>query len=216
MGVEDLHHFAYKDHIIAAGLTFVLLTVFGLVLRARMSLVPGKAQQVMELFVSGVYGLLEENMGKEGRKYIPLIATLGLFILISNLMGMVPGLSSSTGNYNTPVACALIVFVYYNFQGIKEHGFGYIKQFTGPIWWMVPLMLPIEIISHCARPFSLSMRLFMNIAGEHLVVGIIAGIAPWVIPIPLMALGLLAACIQTFIFVMLTTLYIAGAKSHDH
>lgn len=216
MGVEDMHHFAFKDHIIAAGLTFIVLTVFGLILRSRLNPIPGGAQQVMEVLLTGLNGLLEENMGKEGRRYLPLIATFALFIFISNIMGMMPGHTSATGNFNTTVGCSIIVFVYYHFQGIKEHGFGYIKQFTGPFWWLIPLMLPIEIISHCARPFSLSMRLFMNIAGEHVVVATIAGIFPWLLPIPIMALGLIAATIQTFIFVMLTTLYIAGARSHDH
>jgi F-type H+-transporting ATPase subunit a len=216
MGIEDMHHFAYKDHIIAAGLTFVLITLFALVVRSRMSLLPGKGQQMMELLVGGLIGLLETNIGKEGRRFLPIVGTFSLFILISNLLGMIPGCSSATGNFNTTVACALIVFVYYHFQGIREHGFHYIHQFTGPVWWLIPLMLPIEIISHMARPFSLSMRLFINIAGEHLVVGIIAGLVPLLVPVPIMALGLLAACLQTFIFVMLTTLYIAGARSHDH
>ena len=129
---------------------------------------------------------------------------------------MVPSFSAATGNFNTTVACALVVFIYYNYLGVKEHGAAYVKQFMGPMPVLAPLMFPIEIISHLARPFSLSVRLFGNISGEHIIALVFYGMVPWIVPVPFMAFGLFAAFLQTFIFIMLTQVYIAGALSHDH
>lgn len=212
----DLHHFAVYDHIVAAAITLLICTFVAFRTKSKLSMVPGHFQQVVEVTMEGIMGMLSENMGDRGRRYIPLVGTLAFFIFIGNLLGLIPSFSSSTSNFNTTVACALIVFIYYNFEGVREHGFGYIKHFFGPVWWLAPLMFPIEIISHLARPFSLSVRLFFNISGEHIVAGIIYGLIPLLVPVPLLALGLFAAVLQTFIFVILTTLYLSSAIDHAH
>jgi len=221
---KEVHDLLLVDHIIASGLVFLTLLVLSLVVRANISLVPGRLQQVIELVLTFLLDMLEENIGKDGRKYMPLIGTLAFFIFTANFLGMVPGFSAATGNFNTTVACALVVFFYYNYLGLREHGPSYVKHFTGSIAWLAPLMIIIEIIGHLARPFSLGIRLFGNIGGEHLITGVIykfiplllAGMIPVVLPVPMMVLGLFAALLQTYVFIMLTQVYIAGALSHDH
>lgn len=204
------------DHVVAACITFLFLLLLALMVKVSVKLVPGHLQQVVEVVVQSLLGLLDENLGEKGRKYLPLIGTLAFFIFISNFMGMWPTFSAATGNFNTTVACAVIVFLYYNFQGLKEHGIGYIKHFMGPVSWMAPLMFPIEIISHLARPFSLAIRLFGNISGEHAVTLTFYSLFAFLLPVPMMAFGLFAAFLQTFVFILLSTLYIQGALSHDH
>ena len=213
---KDLHDLAMIDHVISAGILFVIILIMGLLVKSSISLVPGKLQQVLEVTVQGLDGLLVDVVGPEGRKYLPLIGGLAFFIFLSNFMGMVPSFSAPTGNFNTTVACAVVVFFYYNWQGFQEHGVGYVKHFLGPIWWLAPLMLVIEFIGHLARPLSLSMRLFGNISGEHVATSVFYDIFSFVLPLPMMALGLFAAFLQTFIFIMLTMVYIAGSISHDH
>ena len=206
----------YYDHIVASLIVFAICIVMGLILKGGLKLIPGHFQQVIEVTLQGLVGMLEDNIGKNGRKFLPLIGTLAFFIFLSNLMGMVPTFSSSTSNFNTTVACAIIVFIYYNYLGFKEHGFGYVKHFMGPMPFLAPLMFVIEIISHLARPFSLGIRLFGNISGEHIVAAVFYSMVPYLVPVPLMVIGLFAAFLQTFIFIMLTQVYIAGALSHDH
>jgi len=212
----ELSEFVVYDHLVAVCIVAIFLTVLALVVRAKVQLIPGKLQQVMEVVLQALLGMLEENIGKEGRKYLPLVGTLAFFIFLCNFLGMIPTFSAATSNFNTTIACALVVFIYYNWQGLREHGAGYLKHFAGPIPWLAPLMIPIEIISHLARPFSLGVRLFGNIGGEHLVSLVFYSMVPILIPVPLMAIGLFAAFLQTFVFIMLTMVYIAGAIAHDH
>jgi len=204
------------DHVVAAGVVFLILSVIAVTIKFGINLVPGPLQQLIEVVVEGLLGLLDDNLGERGRQYLPLIGTLAFFIFLSNFLGMVPFFSAATGNFNTTVACALIVFIYYNYQGLKEHGFGYLKHFLGPVSWMAPMMLPIEIVSHLARPFSLAIRLFGNISGEHAVVLTFYGLFAWLLPMPMMAFGLFAAFLQTFVFILLSSLYVQGAIAHDH
>ena len=213
---KDPHHMALWDHVVAAGIVFIILTVLALLVKGKMSMIPNGLQQVMEVVVKGLADMVDENIGVGGRRFLPLVGGLAFFIFTANFLGMVPTFSAATGNFNTTVACALIVFVYYNYVGVREHGFSYIKQFMGPSYLLAPLMFPIEIISHLARPFSLSVRLFCNISGEHMVSLVFYSLIPFFLPIPVMALGLFAAVLQTFVFIMLTQLYIAGAMSHEH
>lgn len=214
----DIFHFdTHKwDHVVAAGVVFVILTLLALAVKAGKNLIPGTLQQINEVTVAGLADMLTENMGPRGRQYLPLIGTLAFFIFLSNLLGMVPAFSAATSNFNTTVACAVIVFIYYNYQGFKEHGIAYLKHFMGPIPLMAPLMFPIEIISHLARPFSLAIRLFGNISGEHAVTGAFYTLFAWLLPVPLMAFGLFAAFLQTFVFVLLSIIYISGSIAHDH
>src|SRR4051794_20197858 len=200
----------------------LLLTAFSLLVRSRLSVDdPGKLQIVLEDAITGLFGMLDDIVGPKGRRYLPLVGTLGVLIWACNLSGMVPGLMAPTSNYNVTLGCAITVFVYYHFQGIKEQGVGaYLKHFAAPPGapiWIAPIMLPIELISHFSRVLSLSLRLFGNIFGEELVILILASIVPFVVPLPMMLLGLLTSTLQAAIFVMLTMIYLGGAvHSEDH
>jgi F-type H+-transporting ATPase subunit a len=204
------------DHLFAAVLA-ALTTVFLVwMLRARMSRVPGPFQQIMEMAVSFVRNMVGENVERRPEAYVPLVGTMGFFILLNNLFGLTP-LPSATGNWNVTLACALVVFCYYNWHGMKEHGAKkYWGHFLGPVWWLSPLMLPIEIIGLLSRILSHSLRLFGNIAGEHVVAAIFFGMLPLLLPVPMMFLGIFFGLIQTFVFIMLTSIYISGAVSHEH
>ena len=184
------------------------------------SLVPTSkfsAQNMSELVIGAFSNFLEDTIGHgEGKKYVPLLGTLGLFILFSNLSGLIPGMIPPTEGINTTVACALIVFFATHVIGVRQHGIKYLKQFVGPMWVIAPLMIPIEIISHLARPLSLSLRLFGNIMGDHLVFSIIFGLVPLFVPIPVLVLGTFVSIVQTLVFVMLSTVYIAGAVAEAH
>ncbi len=202
-------------------LLFVLMAVvaaLGLALfawwfRRRISVhEPGRLQLVLELLVGGLLALLKENVGSRGRPFLGLVGTIGLFILVSNLAGLVPFLSSPTVNINMPVGCALMAFLYYNVQGIRAQGAGrYFAHFLGPSLALAVIMLPIEIISHLSRILSLSVRLFGNIFGEELVVIVLMLIAPFVIPVPMMLFGVFGSFLQAFVFTMLTVIYLGGA-----
>ena len=214
---QDAHTLALWDHVIAAVIVFAILGAMSLLLNSRLSPIPGGFQQLMEVIVEGLLDMLDDNIGEKGKKYLPLVGTLALFIFVANFLGMVPSFSAATGNFNTTVACALIVFIYYNYQGLKEHGLGYVKHFMGPVPALAPIMFPIEIISHLSRPFSLAVRLFCNISGEHLVSLVFyTQLFAWLVPLPIMCIGLFAAFLQAFIFIMLTMVYIAGAIAHEH
>ena len=157
-----------------------------------------------------------ESMGPDGLRFFPLIATIAVFILTANLLGLIPGFSSPTANLNTTVSMALVVFVLTHIIGVRLHGFGYVKQFLGPVWWMAPLMLPIELISHLARPLSLSVRLFGNIMGEDLVLVIVLLLVPFLVPLPVIVLMIFTSAIQTLVFMMLSMIYIKLAMEGAH
>lgn len=194
----------------------VVLVLLGFLATRRIEMFPGRVQNVMEVVVSGIDNFLVETMGPKGRKFFPLIATLALFILLSNLIAVLPGFEPPTANLNTTVALALVVFVMTHVVGIKEHGFAYIKHFFGPVWWMAPIMFPIEIISHLARPLSLSLRLFGNMFGKELVLIIALILAPMFVPLPIYVLKVFGGLIQTVVFVLLAMMYIAGAMEEAH
>ena len=211
-------HMIIPEHVTFAALVFLFCALFFPIVGRSFSLEkPGKVQQILELAVEFLNGQLEEIIGHGARKYLPMVATIGIFILLMNLCGQIPGFASPTSSINVTVGCALVVFLYYNYLGIRKQGLGaYLKHFAGPVPLMAPLMVPIEIISHLARPFSLSVRLFANIFGEHQVVAVFFGLVPFIIPLPIMALGVFASFLQAFIFMVLTMIYIAGAVSEEH
>jgi F-type H+-transporting ATPase subunit a len=214
-------HDVIPDFIVMSLLVLIAVSVLCLIIRSRLSVEnPGKFQIVLEDALSFVYGMVDDYIGPKGRNYVTLVGTMFVFILIGNLMGLVPGLKSPTSNINVTLGCALTVFVYYQFHGFKEQGvLGYLKHFLTPPGapiWIFPIYLPIEIISHLSRVLSLSVRLFGNIFGEDLVILIIFSIIPFVMPLPMMALGLVTAALQAYIFAMLTTIYLAGAVVVDH
>jgi F-type H+-transporting ATPase subunit a len=193
--------------------TVVILTI----LRGKLSTdSPTTKQQTLEVGVEAIRNLLTDLVGPKGLQHFPVIATFGLLILVSNLMGFIPGLISATANLNVTLALAITSFLYYNYIGIKENGIvGYLKHFMGPVALLAPLMFLIELVSHFARILSLSLRLFGNIYGEEQVSGVISGLVPWVVPILLMPLALLASVLQTFIFIVLSMLYLGEMTHHE-
>jgi F-type H+-transporting ATPase subunit a len=227
------------DHVFYGWVVVGILLAVSLVASRRPQLVPRGVQNFMELVIEQVLHLLEDVIGHEGRRFLPLIGTLGMFILVSNLLGLVPGLMAPTSNLNTTAACAVIVFIYYHSVGIRKQGLGaYLKHFGGPVPALAPLMFPIELVSHCARVLSLSLRLFGNMAAGHILLAIIFllmgldGLFGWAMSgslagvlmgtpagVVLMAfttgfllpLKILVAFLQAFIFCMLSMLYLAGA-----
>jgi F-type H+-transporting ATPase subunit a len=213
---EQLEHYGYFNHVTYAWATMAILVVFGCLACRRLSTVPGKLQNFMEAVLEQIERLLSDTMGKKGLAYFPLIASISLFILVSNLIALLPGFMPPTANLNTNGALALTVFCMTHIIGVREHGLKYLKHFTGPIWWLVPLMLPIEIIGHLARPLSLSLRLFGNMAGHEIVLVIFLSLAPFLVPLPMMVMGVMIAFIQTFVFTLLTMIYIGGALEEVH
>jgi F-type H+-transporting ATPase subunit a len=202
-------------------LIVVFVTVMCLVMRSRLSVEhPGKFQILLEDGVMAILGLLEEWIGPDGRRYLPLIATLGLFILLGNYAGLVPGLMAPTSDINVTVGCAITTWVYYHYQGFRKQGVvNYLKHFAVPPGapvWMAPLMLIIELISHSSRLLSLSLRLFGNIFGEELVILILGSIIPFIVPLPMMFLGLITGGLQAFIFVLLSIIYLQAAVAVEH
>jgi F-type H+-transporting ATPase subunit a len=171
-------------------------------------------RNIFELFTEMVLKFLDDIIGHRGREFLPLIGTLGFFIFFSNFLGLVPGFLPPTDNLNTTVACALVVFFATHYYGLKAHGIKYLKHFLGPVLWLSPLMLPIEIISHLARVLSLSMRLFGNIMADHMLLSLTLA-APLILPLflsPLsLFLGVFVSLIQTFIFMLLSMIYISLA-----
>lgn len=213
--VHDPAHFI-PDYVVMCLIIFIFLVLFlGLASRKR-NLVPSKLQSVLELIIEAFEGLLVDTIGEEGKKYVPMISTLGLFVFLGNLMGLIPGFMSPTSKLNVTLGCALCVFVYYHWTGIRAQGVGkYLKHFMGPIPMLAPLMVPIELISHFSRPISLSIRLFGNIFAEELLIVVIASIIPFFLPLPFMAIAIFTGTIQAFVFVLLSCIYIAGAVAHE-
>lgn len=185
----------------------------------RVSLSVEKPSTVQHL-AEGIHGFVSDQaesiIGHDSAHYLGFVTMLGLFILSCNLLGLVPGLKSPTADVVVPFGCALLTFVYYHFQGIRAHGFGYIKQFLGPVWWMAWLMLPLEIISHMARVLSLTVRLFANIFAGDLVMLAFFSLIPILIPLVFISLHLMVAFVQAFLFMALTLSYLSLAVSKEH
>jgi len=214
-GLGDFaHHYPW---VVYTWFAMLLLIVLGKLATAGLSLVPKGAQNVFESIVGGLEDFAISVMGEEGRVYFPLVCTLFLYIFLCNLMGLAPGIFSPTANLNTTASMAVVVFVVFQSIGIKKHGFKYIKHFLGPVWWLAPLIFPIELIGHLARVLSLSFRLFGNIFAEELILAILLMLAgKFLAPLPLMTLFMFNAFVQAFIFTMLTMMYIAGSIEEAH
>ena len=209
-------------HVTFTWLLMGILVVTGALGTHALRPVPGPLQNFVEVVIEAFHGLLDQMIGHQGRQFLPLIGTAGLFILTSNLLGNIPGFQPPTANWNTTVALAVTVFLSYNYFGIRKHGLlNYLKHFCGPIWWLAPLMFPIEFIGHLARPVSLSIRLFGNIFGEESVIVILLSLVWLVMPYfiwlgIMLPLSLFTAAVQTFVFIMLSMVYIAGAVEEGH
>jgi len=214
---EHLSFLERYDHLFISVLAALVTVALALAVRCKLARIPGPFQQIMEYLVTFVRNLVGDNVAHHPDRFMPLIGTLGFFILLNNLFGLVPGLGSGTANWNVTLGCALVVFFYYNFQGMREHGVGrYLGHFAGPVWFLWILMCPLEVLGLFSRILSHSLRLFGNIAGEHVVSGIFFTLVPLVVPVPLMIMGLFFGLIQTFVFIMLATIYISGAVAHEH
>lgn len=208
--------FHVPAHIFFTWVIMGLLIWCGFSVQRKLSMVPGGMQNFFEVIIGGLEDFVVANVGEEGRKVFPILATIFLFVWFNNLVGLVPGCDAATANINTNAAVAVIVFIYYNYWGIREHGAGYIKHFMGPILALSPLMIIIEIFSHLARPLSLTLRLFGNIRGEEIVLILLFQLAPVVATLPMYFLFGLGKTIQAFIFFMLTMIYLKGSLEHAH
>lgn len=198
-------------------LVVLFLTSLFLAVRLRLSVTqPGALQHSMEL-IEGFFGNMgEEIIGHHYHRYHAYLVTLGLFILTCNLIGMVPSLESPTAVAVVPLGCALLSWFYYHYQGLRANGFGYFKHFMGPVWWLSPLMLPIEIFSHTARVLSLTVRLYANMFAGEMVTLVFFSLVPIGVPIIFEGLHVGVSLIQTYIFVILTCVYLGEATAHEH
>jgi len=216
--VIGLAHFAHSaPHVIYMWVVMAILIILSALAAKTVTLVPSKGQNFFEIIISGLEEFAVTITGDEGRWLFPLIGTIFIFIATSNLIGLVPGFLPPTASINTTLGCAVIVVVFTHIIGVKYHGPKYIKHFLGPVWWMIPIILPIEIIGHLARMLSLSFRLFGNMMGHELVLAILFGLAgAFFAPLPIMALGIFVALVQAFVFFLLSVMYFAAAMEHAH
>ena len=194
----------------------MILVVGLLLLLPKMRIVPGGVQGFLEVVIAGIENMIIETMGEHGVVFFPLVASIAIFVLISNLIGLIPGFFPPTANLNTTAACALVVFLSTHIVGIKHHGVAYIKHFCGPIPWLIPLIFFIEVLGHVSRLLSLSLRLFGNMNGHELVLMVFFALAPFLVPLPMLLMGVLVSFIQAFVFMLLTMIYIAGAVEEAH
>lgn len=198
-----------------------LLLAVAIAVKTSLKLVPKGMQNIVEVIVEFFLELAENSIGHMGKVFFPLIATLGMYILVCNFMGLIPGFEASTSNLNTTASMAVPVFLATHYYGLKIHKLGYIKHFVGPMRSLpaLPLMILmffIEVVGHLARPLTLSVRLFGNMIAKHKILLILGILAPWIVPTAILGLGVLVSIIQAFVFVLLTTLYLAGSVEEAH
>jgi F-type H+-transporting ATPase subunit a len=199
--------------LVAAG-----LIAFFLVVRLTLAVEkPNPAQQIAEMVHEFTGSQADQIIGHGYERFQAFVTCILLFVVINNLMGLVPGLETPTGQPWVPLGVALLTFLYYNFYGIREKGFkGYLKEFAGPLWWLAPLLLPIEIISHLARIMSLTIRLYANMLASDLVSLVFFSLAPVVIPSIFLGLHFAVSLIQAYVFMLLSMIYLSMAVSHEH
>ena len=198
-------------------LVFLALTAYFVFVRLTLNVEkPAPAQHLAEITHEFVSAQGESIIGHGFERFTGYLTVLGLFILLANLMGLIPGLESPTANVVVPLGFALVTFVYYHYHGVRENGFSYIKQFLGPVWWLYPLMFLIEIISHLARILSLTVRLYANIFAGDLVTLAFFSLVPLGIPLVFMGLHMFVAVVQAYVFFLLAAVYLSMAVAHDH
>ena len=211
--------FGHGQMLFVSHLVLVAIIVIAIAKMATKSLraVPNGTQNVIESYLGGVIAMGRDVIGEElARKYLPLVATAGLFIFVSNMIGIIPGFEAPTSNINITLPLALLVFFYYNYEGIRENGFiTYFAHFMGPVKLLAPLMFPIEIVSHISRIISLSFRLFGNIKGDDLFLWVILMLVPYIAPLAPYVLLTFSGILQTFVFMILIYVYLAGAVAID-
>lgn len=212
--ISHNHGFIIGAHLI---LVAAIVLVLARLATSNMQLVPSGVQNLMEAYLEGVISMGKDVVGEElARKYLPLVATIGLIVFFANVIGIIPGFESPSSNINMTLLLALVVFIYYNYEGIRVNGvIKYFGHFMGPMKILAPLMFPIEIVSHLSRVVSLSFRLFGNIKGDDMFLAVMLMLAPWLIPVVPFGLLTFMAFLQTFIFMILTYVYLAGAVLID-
>jgi F-type H+-transporting ATPase subunit a len=219
MGGDPAHEvFWLPDHVIMAMCVVGLLALVLVPVKRRLSVEkPGRLQHLLELLVGGMNDMIESEIGHgQAKRFLPFILTLALFIFTCNIFGLFFFIQPPTANTSTTFALSIMAFIVYNYVGIKDNGLiKYLKHFMGPMPALAIIMVPIEIISHLARILSLAVRLFGNIFGEHTATGIFVALVPFVVPWPMMGLGIFGSLLQSFIFIMLTMAYIQGAIGHE-
>lgn len=203
-------------HVFYTWVAILILFATGLIVRRKLTLIPGRLQNFFEVIIGGLEDFIVVNMGEDGRRFSPVLIGLFLFIVVQNLLGLVPGCDAPTANINTNIGMAVFVFFYYNYEGIKRWRFHYIQHFMGPSIVLAPFMVILEFISHIARPLSLTLRLFGNIRGEEIVLILFFLMAPIIGTIPVYFLFLLAKVMQAFIFYILAMIYLKGALEPAH
>jgi F-type H+-transporting ATPase subunit a len=217
---EKYSHVSYAIIVIVFLMVFAYVGTRGLRKNPKKYFIPEAKltfRTAGEMIVEGILKIVKDNMGPRGPEFMMIIGALSLFIFTSNVLGLIPGFHSPTANINTTAACAVTVFFLTHYYGFREHGIKYLKQFVGPVIWLAPIMVPIELISHCVRPVSLAVRLFGNIFGDHTAFAIFVYLVPLMIPILMMFLGLFVAIVQTLVFILLSMAYFAGAiEGHEH
>jgi F-type H+-transporting ATPase subunit a len=207
----------WANFIVMQLLVVAIIIVLFAILRPRLSVdKPSIGQQIFELIYEFVNGQAEDQIGHEGHKYLTLFGTFFIFILFSNLIGVIPGLESPTQAVYVPAGCAIVSFCYYNLVGLRKSGFGYLKHFVGPIPVMAPLMIPIELISHIARPLSLTIRLFANMYAGEQVTLVFLSLTYFIAPVMFMGLHIFVSLLQAYIFMLLSMMYLSGAVAEEH
>jgi F-type H+-transporting ATPase subunit a len=208
----------------ASILVFLMAVLFALGVKSRMSneeraLVPDDTLTLTtfaEAFLGYFYDLAKSVMDPErAKRYFPLIGTSAVFVFFANVMALIPGMPVATSNLNITLGCGLVVFILFNAYGLMTNGWAYVKHLAGPAWWIAPILFPIELISLCVRPLTLGVRLMINMAVDHLILGLFAGLFAIIVPVPLMLLGCLVVVVQTLVFTLLTCVYIGLATEHE-
>jgi F-type H+-transporting ATPase subunit a len=194
------------------------LIAFFLIVRLTLSVEnPNPAQQIAEMIHEFTGEQAESVIGHGYARFQAFVTCIGLFILLNNFLGIIPGITTPTSQPVVPLGLAVLTFLYYNFYGVKEHGpIGYLKQFAGPVWWMAPLLFPVEIISHLARMMSLTIRLYANMLASDLLTLICFSLIPVLAPTIFLGLHFFVAIIQAYVFMLLSMIYLAMAVSHEH
>lgn len=208
----------------ASVLVFVIILLFASAVRAKLvdseeAVIPEDRltlRTFAEAFLGYFYDLAKSVMDAErAKRYFPLIGTSAVFVFFCNVMALIPGMPVATSNLNITFGCGLVVFVLFNAYGVLTNGWSYVAHLAGPKWWLAPLVFPIELISLCVRPVTLGVRLMINMAVDHLILGLFAGLIAALVPIPLMLLGILVVVVQTLVFTLLTCVYIGLATEHE-
>ncbi len=212
------------EPVMAASFVALLIILMALAVRGQLanfekSVIPDDKltlRTFLEVLIGMFYGMMVDMMGpKRAKRYFPIIGTCACFVFFGNLLGAFPGFTPPTSSWNITIGCAVVVFLSFNYYGIKENGLGYFKHLAGPVWWMAPLIFPLEIVSLCIRPITLSIRLMLNMAVDHLLVTIAASIFVFLLPIPVMVLGTLVIVVQVIVFCLLSSIYITLATDHE-